>query len=536
MKHASIGRKLRGVLAFAAACLVGVAGFSAPAVAAPLASEIDPLAKGSINLLKWSTPAGQESNKPQNGAKDDTAPSTGSVPLQGATFQLYRLTSGTNPDLTTNAGWEWLQNVRGGMTTNNPTVAQLATAGFTVTPVGGAQVTGSDGKINWTGLDIGLYYVAETSVPAGHKASAPFLVTIPMTDPVNRDKWVYDVYVYPKNLKDDSAKVPLDLDVPKPGDPLTWEISTNVPGSGTNYVTTMRFEDTLSNDLVFSPGPPSPVTLKVGGTTFTNSPYQLQGTDYVMDWNSVTRKLTVTINSDGLKALNGQGPWPDQRGKRLFLRIDTTVGPNYVGALNNQANIITNKPGTTEETTTTTPQSLVKYGKVTVNKVDEKDQPLSGATFKVYYTHVKYTSVPSNPVTGDPKTGMKDTGVTCVMNGGKTSCDLELRYSDFAENTQLAEPDSRWNYYYLKEMTSPNGYVVLPGFIPFQITKDNTNGNTHVSASLKVKNVKDIGGFELPFVGGPGTAAFMVLGLSVLAGSAVLAVRRTRRNRVSIEV
>lgn len=73
----------------------------------------------------------------------------------------------------------------------------------------GEKKTDADGKVEFTGLKVGLYLVIETTLPqAVTKKADPFLVSIPMTrigagkdetENPNNKVWMYDVTVYPKN-------------------------------------------------------------------------------------------------------------------------------------------------------------------------------------------------------------------------------------------------------------------------------------------------------------------------------------------------
>ena len=76
--------------------------------------------------------------------------------------------------------------------------------------------TDDTGKVEFTGLEVGLYLVVETTPPQSVvSAVKPFLVSIPMTrvktDPGDDDQlkqWLYDVTVYPKNTTK-TAKIKL---------------------------------------------------------------------------------------------------------------------------------------------------------------------------------------------------------------------------------------------------------------------------------------------------------------------------------------
>ena len=73
----------------------------------------------------------------------------------------------------------------------------------------GEKKTDVDGKVEFTGLKVGLYLVIETALPQAVTQKAdPFLVSIPMTrigagkdetENPNNKVWMYDVTVYPKN-------------------------------------------------------------------------------------------------------------------------------------------------------------------------------------------------------------------------------------------------------------------------------------------------------------------------------------------------
>ena len=55
--------------------------------------------------------------------------------------------------------------------------------------------TNQDGILKISDMKLGRYRVVETSPSPGHKASASFLLTIPMTD---HNEWVYDLSLEPK--------------------------------------------------------------------------------------------------------------------------------------------------------------------------------------------------------------------------------------------------------------------------------------------------------------------------------------------------
>ncbi len=82
--------------------------------------------------------------------------------------------------------------------------------------VGTEKKTNDTGKVEFTGLEVGLYLVVETTPPQSVVGAVkPFLVSIPMTrvktdtgDDNQLKQWLYDVTVYPKNTTK-TAKIKL---------------------------------------------------------------------------------------------------------------------------------------------------------------------------------------------------------------------------------------------------------------------------------------------------------------------------------------
>ncbi|QIK63450.1 SpaH/EbpB family LPXTG-anchored major pilin [Leucobacter viscericola] len=514
-------KRWRGAVALLAACAVGVVAFAAPAAAAPPAQMIDTSKKGSITVTKFSTPDDERPTTEGNG-KPGFVPSANSTLLDGATFEVFKVGNAAL-DLTKNSGWQYLE----GLISNvgaNPTAAAITGAGATLTTQG-SKVTGADGTgvAKWSNLDIGAYYVLETNVPAGHKASAPFFVTIPMTDPDNLNTWMYDVHVFPKNIQDDTAKVPLDTDKYTVGQELTWEIRTTIPGDGTNDVKIMTVTDTPSAMLDYKS-----VTMQIGNTwqnpIGTNVALSTPA-DFTVAVDGPTRKISATLTPTGLAKANGN------KGATLLTRVLTEVNASYPGqgVLENTGGVITNKPGSDTETEeSATPPSITKYADVKVEKINDAKELLNGAEFDVYYSH---SATPDFSLVGNATTGfVKMDGVTCIMGAG-SSCEFNVRFSDFAENTQLGTTDARYNYYWLVETKAPKGYELLAEPWGFTVTKDNVNPSFQLTNPVQVVNVIRGAGLELPFTGGAGTVAFLVVGIALLAGATSMIVIRSRQRK-----
>lgn len=508
-------KRLRGLLAIAAACAVGLVGFASPASAVD--PVIDPAKKGSITLTKYSTPSDEVSSIPGNGLENPTKPSTNSTLLDGATFEIYEL-SHTSLSLKTSAGWRALETLISTVGPN-PSYTELRAA-TQLDRVGPPMVTGAGGTpgvIEWKDLPVAAYYVVETGVPPGHQATAPFFVTVPMTDPIALNDWIYNIWVYPKNVKDTSTKVPLDKGVYVPGQALGWEVRTKIPGSATEPLGILRFVDTFSTDLTFNDA-----SVRIGNAWDTATP--LVTGDYTV--TRVGQAVTVELTPTGVAKINTGAMW----GQTILVRYETTVNANFKPVIENTVQIITNKPGSTDTTTVTPPAGETKFGKVTVNKTDGAGAPLAGAIFDVYYST---TETPDFDIRDNPVTGVAKTGQTCTMTG-VTSCDLVLRFSDFAENQTVAPGDSRYAAYWLLETKAPsNQYSLLGDFVRLRVDSTTADPVTHLVPPVTVKNVRNGGGLKLPFAGGAGTVVYIALGASVLAGATALTVVRSRRNRLN---
>ena len=178
-------------------------------------SVIDTTKKGSITIYKYLKEEDAQTAKP-TGEKQHT-PDKNS-PLPGAGFTIYQVKNVS-----------WLETYYNGeeQTSNDykmPVIddffAKDETTGKVISyeakdllesvtrhKVGDEIFTTEDGSAQFTGLELGLYLVVETTPPqAVVQAVTPFLISIPMTrvktdngDANQLKEWLYDVVVYPKN-------------------------------------------------------------------------------------------------------------------------------------------------------------------------------------------------------------------------------------------------------------------------------------------------------------------------------------------------
>jgi hypothetical protein len=211
------------VLTFVA-LLVGMApataGVATSAVAADASPALIPAdATGSLTIHKHLGLPVDQTAYPANGTA--LVLPTSAAPLPGVVFTVTRV---SDVDLTTNAGWyaalAYQDNLDGAR----------AHAGAVRT----SAPTATDGSTVVAGLPVGLYLVHEASVtlPDGSEdltivKGPDFLVTIPMTDPVTNSRWVFDIHVYPKNVRTPAptptpTPTPTSTPTPTPPGPLPW--------------------------------------------------------------------------------------------------------------------------------------------------------------------------------------------------------------------------------------------------------------------------------------------------------------------------
>lgn len=486
-------KKWRGTRAAAAVLAAGLAALTlaAPAHAANL---VDPDAQGSLTIHKFEAPE-TPTGLPSNGT-EQTVPL---APLADVGFTVYKV----DPiDLTTNAGWVDASELAD---LAPASVADLTAAGFTATAVGGEQLTDANGEIALTGLDLGLYFVEETSPLPGSTAVAPFLVTVPLTDPDNNDAWLYDVHVYPKNALTAATKTVEDSEDVKLGDEIEFTITTDIPNVA--VIDGYRIVDDLDTklDYVSASVSLSDGTALVEGTDYTVTPAAATagGPQVVIDFTAAGRAVLAANPA-----------------LQVVTELTTTV--NAIGEIENTALLYPNAASFTVQPgepggPVVTPPVITKWGEITVEKVDEAGAALAGAVFSVYPTEADAVAGTNAIVLGGA------TEFTVAADGTLTI--TGLRYSDWADGVAVAPGDAGYQTYWLAEIVAPVGFELLAEPIEFTVDA----GTTAVGIDLEVVNVPSNAGFELPLTGGTGTTLFWLGGGPLLAGAVFLAVYSRRK-------
>lgn len=457
----------------------------APASAAPI---VDGDQLGSITVHKFERPT-TPTGLPNNGTAVDTA---GLTPLAGIEFTIQQVNS---IDLATNAGWDAAHNLSSVFAPADP-AGSITGAGFSL-GAGQAGTTDAAGTAAFTALPVGLYLVTETNYPAGVTPAAPFLVSVPLTDPDNKDNWIYDVHVYPKNSIAAAEKTVFDEPDVKLGDEIDWTITGDIPNEA--VIDGYRVADKLDSKLTYVR---ATATL-VDGTVIT------EGTDYTVNFDAATNTVTVTFTPAGRLVLAAHND------TRVQVVVTTTV--NTIGEIENEGLVYPNEGSYTGTgSPIVTPPVATKWGEMTLLKVNENGAALAGASFSVY-TNEADAKAGTNAISINGETVF-----TVAADGTLTVSGL--RYSDWANGAAVAPGDPEFRTYYLVETTAPAGYELLAEPISFLINA----ATTTVGVDLEVKNIPSNGGFELPLTGGVGTGVLYAAGVLLVAGAGLLFVRSRR--------
>ncbi|MCZ9882116.1 SpaH/EbpB family LPXTG-anchored major pilin [Arthrobacter sp. B2a2-09] len=442
---------------------------------------------GSLTIHKYEKPA-TPSNLPNDGTALTAAQLQGLTPMAGVTFTVQKV---NNIDLTTNAGW-----AAAAALTPVQAAAQAATPGSPAT-------TDGTGTATLGNLPLGVYLVTETGYPAGVTPTAPFLVTLPMKDPVSAG-WMYDVHVYPKNAVTGATKSVNDASVVKLGDTVQWTITSDIPN--VSPIDGYRIVDKLDPKL-----------------TYTNSTVALSdntalalNTDYTVVYDTATNTLTVDFTASG-RAILAANPTA-----KVLATVNSTV--NTVGEITNTALFYPNAasfniaPGQPGGPVVMPPVSTTKWGNIVLHKKDSQSSAaLAGAVFSVYRSQADAFAGTNAISVADVNSWTTDASGNLVISG--------LRYSNRANGTDVSPGQPGYKSYWLVETKAPAGYALLAQPVETAVTSSDPSAVT-----VTVGNVKQNAGFQLPFAGA-GTWAVPAGGILVLAGASLFMVTgRRKRN------
>lgn len=485
------GRRWRSATALAAGVLTALLGVSAPAQASPV---VDAAQQGSLTVHKFHKPD-TATGLPSDGTAVPGGLG-GLTPLQGVEFTIEQV----NPvDLASNGGWQAAEDVSNVFDPANP--AKSITAASYTLGAAKTAVTDGTGSALFSNLDLGLYLVTETSYPAGVTPAAPFLVTVPLTDPNQRNGWLYDVHVYPKNSVSTLSKTVTDNAGAKVGDEIDFTITGDIPNE--TVIDGYKIVDELDSKLDYARAEVS----------LTNSAAIAEGTHYTVTHDAAANRVTVEFTAAGRQVLAAN--------HTAQVQVILTAAVTAAGEIENQALLYPNAPSfnvTPGDPNGPTPSPTVstKWGGLTVQKTNDAGTALAGAEFSVFTSRADAVAGTNAVPLGGQTVFTTAADGTLTLSG--------LRYSDWADGSEITDP-AAFQKYYLVEVQAPAGYELLAEPIEFTVTA----ATTAAGVDLQVENVPANGGFKLPLTGGSGTALLYAAGALLVAGAVVLLLNSRRR-------
>lgn len=521
--HPRRGRRL--VSAVIAGAIVAL-GFAAPAAAAP--TIVDPDATGTLIIHKRLNPEGTLTRA--DGLEDPAAPGT---PLNGIQFSVQQI---TDIDLTVQAGWEETNDAIAALPTAPAPLGTAVSLTTATNPEGAGTAVFED-------LEIGAYYVTETLTPAqiadGITPAAPFIITVPITDPDNLDNWLYTTHVYPKNLQttpektvDDGPDTTYEI-----GDLIDWTISTAVPSQTTDAY---AFKDELVEHLEIPADAADNVAVTLNGTPLVYDADDLPGNDYTIAYDAATDNiLTVELTAAGRTKLNAAVG----SGVQIALTLTTeVVSLPADGIIENTGAVFPNSGFPLTGPGIVTPPVESKFGEIYILKVIAGTTTgLAGAQFKVFASQADAEAYSADP------TANADLPLQAYQNGigngsltetFTTDADGEvsisgLRASNWQDGEELTDSADFQNYWLL-EVRAPDGYELLTAPVgPITVLYDNANPTVLPFGEATIENVEKP---LLPFTGGTiATWLFYLGGGLILVGGAALLIRARSRARVGDE-
>lgn len=588
--HAAHRAGLAAVAAAALTLAAPTAGLAVPAasafsslgslVSAVNSANVDPGAPVTLNIHKYlGAPTGQPN--------DGTAQTVALPPLKGVAFDVYRV---TGIDLTTDAGWALASaldtagvstaDIQAGYVTIGGTQYNLTTVGSTTTNASGTATMSP-------AAGVGLYIVSENLTASGTitdgtttyskesiTPSAPFVVTLPMTNPTE-DAWLYDVHAYPKNTTDSVTKTVADqrtvttaLDANK-----TVNTNTTLTYTLTGSITPGRLSGSTSTlgAYVLADTVPAGASFKrvasvvVDNGSGTALATLTAGTDYdvwvdgVKNGTAVAGSLIqIAMTQTGLDALSTKR---ETNTKAVVVATLEVTGTLASGTITNTASIIpsnawwqgatcdaaaTYNPDSSQAGGGDTPAldnktgggnavvgtSLVSnqvdspYGSAVLTKTGaDGGAVLSGAVFDLYSGVIPRNDM-TNPKAADCADIASDpsaivlTGLT--TNGSGQVSLTGLQQSDYWNGTSQT---TNKIVYCLVETKAPNDYNLKAQPTAFFVDQTST------PVAVSVVDEKTSLTNSLPTTGGAGAGAGLLAGLVVIGGTLTARAASSRRRK-----
>lgn len=393
--------------------------------------------------------------------------------------------------------------------------------------------TNASGVATVTNLERGLYVIAEdpSTVPAGVTASAPFMLTVPLTDPENLNRWLDHIYIYPKNSQVSVEKAVDNAAAHVVGNDVTWTITADIPrvenpastGATDQFQAPdyFRVDDQIQSDqLVLNPefaaGSNGAISVEADGTSLnetehyvvTEAPAEggVTGYNYQIVFTPAGREaLAIAVNANPTA--------------QVSIEISTTV--LSTGRITNTANLYPNQDSV-DQANPLADAEEIRYGGYNFQKLstDSDLEDLSGAQFRVYDSLDD-----AEERTGHLEPSIDPAGGLWTTNAAGELSITGLRYSNFANGETIAPGHEDYVTYYLVEVTALPGHQLLASPIEFHVL-ETTGVSEPWEADEEITNQATSGAFVLPLTGGTGTWLLTLAGIALLILVVVIARRR----------
>lgn len=373
----------------------------------------------------------------------------------------------------------------------------------------------------------GVYMIVELFNSGTQGVVSPFFVAIPGTASDGATH-IYNVTVNPKNatesgpdIKKDVTEIENDWDTFDINEIHTWIVRGGVPAGiadGVKY----EFTDTLDYRLTYQADSIAVRVAHNDDGAGEEAVTLTLGTDYTVSVGTAADPeghtvdtFTVSLTEAGmdLVAKTVNGSFADYEVRLYF---DAVINGNAIlgEEIPNRAGLdYTNAAGVEYHVKSDVPE--VVTGGANILKIDTASHaPLAGAKFKIARLAAEGDGAAEKLLIDGKETDVvfvefydtaSITGETAKVLEALSDGEGKLTFHGLAYGT-----------YYIVETKAPAGYNLLAN--PIEVEIDETS---HTEGEvITVKNTK----FVLPETGGMGTALFTILGLSLVAGAAMLVV------------